>query len=63
MTPASRLEQLEGLEQLRLLELDLPVSVVEIDAVGWDVIELNNPSDVPEIERVLASLATDSASS
>ena len=59
MTPASRLEQLEGLEQLRLLELDLPVSVVEIDAVGWDVNELNNPSDVPEIERVLAERGID----
>jgi 3-deoxy-manno-octulosonate cytidylyltransferase (CMP-KDO synthetase) len=59
MTPASRLEQLEGLEQLRFLELDLSVSVVEIDPLGWDIIELNNPSDVPAIERVLAERGID----
>ena len=52
--PASKLEQLEGLEQLRFLELGLPVSVCEFDPLGWDVIELNNPTDVPVIERVLA---------
>lgn len=57
--PASRLEQLEGLEQLRFLELGLPVSVVELDPVGWDVIELNNPSDVAAIERVLAERSID----
>jgi 3-deoxy-manno-octulosonate cytidylyltransferase (CMP-KDO synthetase) len=57
--PASRLEQMEGLEQLRFLELELPVSVVELDPLGWDVIELNNPSDVPAIERVLAERGID----
>ena len=50
----SQLEQLEGLEQLRFLDLGLPVSVVQLDPLGWDSIELNNPSDVPLIERVLA---------
>lgn len=50
----SPLEQLEGLEQLRFLDLGLPVSVVQLDPLGWDSIELNNPSDVPLIERVLA---------
>ena len=50
----SELEQLEGLEQLRFLDLGLPVSVVQLDPLGWDSIELNNPSDVPLIERVLA---------
>ena len=57
--PASRLEQMEGLEQLRFLELELPVSVVELDPIGWDVIELNNPSDVAAIERVLAERGID----
>jgi 3-deoxy-manno-octulosonate cytidylyltransferase (CMP-KDO synthetase) len=57
--PASRLEQMEGLEQLRFLELELPVSVVELDPLGWDVIELNNPSDVAAIERVLAERGID----
>jgi 3-deoxy-manno-octulosonate cytidylyltransferase (CMP-KDO synthetase) len=50
----SQLEKLEGLEQLRFLDLGLPVSVVQLDPLGWDSIELNNPSDVPLIERVLA---------
>jgi 3-deoxy-manno-octulosonate cytidylyltransferase (CMP-KDO synthetase) len=50
----SQLEQLEGLEQLRFLDLGMPVSVVPLDPLGWDSIELNNPSDVPVIERILA---------
>lgn len=50
----SSLEHLEGLEQLRFLDLGLPVSVVELDPLGWDSIELNNPSDVSLIEGVLA---------
>ena len=52
--PASELETLEGLEQLRFLEIGVPVSVVQLDPLSWDAIELNNPSDVPAIERVLA---------
>ena len=51
--PPSPLEELEGLEQLRFLEADLPVRVVTFDPVGWDCIELNNPEDIPAIERVL----------
>lgn len=51
--PPSDLELLEGLEQLRFLDLGMPVSVVELDPLNWDAIELNNPSDVPTIERVL----------
>ena len=52
--PPSELEQLEGLEQLRFLDQGMPVSVVPIDPLGWDPIELNNLSDVAPIERVLA---------
>lgn len=52
--PPSLLEELEGLEQLRFLHLSLPVSVVQLDPLSWDSIELNNPSDLPAIERVLA---------
>lgn len=55
----SEAEQLEGLEQLRFLDLDMPVSVVPIDALDWDSIELNNPSDVPAIERILAERGVD----
>ena len=51
--PASTLEALEGLEQLRFLDLGLPVSVVRLEPLDWDSIELNNPSDVPVIERIL----------
>lgn len=55
----SELENLEGLEQLRFLDLGLPVSVVQIEQLNWDSIELNNPSDVPQIERVLADRGID----
>lgn len=47
------LEQLEGLEQLRFLDLGLPVSVVTLDPLDWDAIELNNPGDKPVIEQIL----------
>lgn len=55
----SRLESLEGLEQLRFLDLGLPVSVVQVDELQWASIELNNPSDVSIIERVLAEREID----
>lgn len=51
--PVSQLEQLEGLEQLRFLDLGLSVGLVHLDPLDWDSIELNNPSDVPVIERIL----------
>lgn len=57
--PMSQLEQLEGLEQLRFFDLRLPVSIVQLDPLSWDPIELNNPSDVPTIERVLAERGID----
>lgn len=52
--PVSQLEQLEGLEQLRFLDLGLAVGLVHLDPLAWDAIELNNPSDVPVIERILS---------
>lgn len=55
--PPSRLEQLEGLEQLRFFDLDMPISIVEIEPLDWDPIELNNPEDVPVIERILQQRA------
>lgn len=51
--PASALEELEGLEQLRFLDRRLPVRVVEVDATGYDIWELNNPEDLPVIEAAL----------
>lgn len=55
----SPLEQAEGLEQLRFLDLGMCVSVVRLEPLEWDSIELNNPSDVPIIERVLAERGID----
>lgn len=52
--PVSRLEELEGLEQLRFLDVGLAIGLVHLDPLAWDAIELNNPSDVPVIERILA---------
>lgn len=51
---ATVLEELEGLEQLRFLDLGIPVRVVEVDGRGYDIWELNNPEDVPLIESALA---------
>lgn len=58
--PASepgRLEALEGLEQLRFLERGRPVLCVEVESRGRQFWELNNPSDVPRIEAMMAAMA------
>ena len=47
------LEQLEGLEQLRFLDIGVPVAAVQCDPPAWDVIELNNPTDLAPIEENL----------
>jgi 3-deoxy-manno-octulosonate cytidylyltransferase (CMP-KDO synthetase) len=52
--PIGPLETLEGLEQLRFLEQGRAVTCVEVDARGRQFWELNNPSDVPVIEAMLA---------
>ncbi|HZU65199.1 MAG TPA: 3-deoxy-manno-octulosonate cytidylyltransferase [Novosphingobium sp.] len=52
--PPSRLEQEEGLEQLRFFEGEGGIAVVDLAEPGWPVIELNNPEDAPLIEAVLA---------
>lgn len=57
--PPSRLEQLEGLEQLRFSDIGLPVGVALCPPPAWDAIECNNPGDVALIERVLADLGID----
>ena len=49
----SALEALEGLEQLRFLDEGQVVKVLPFDPVGWDCIELNNPTDVAPIEAIL----------
>ena len=50
------LEQLEGLEQLRFLERGAHMLCVEVAARGRQFWELNNPEDVPKIERMLAEM-------
>lgn len=55
--PVGPLEALEGLEQLRFLEQGRPVLCVEVLAQGREFWELNNPSDVPVIEAMMARMA------
>ncbi|WP_415922376.1 3-deoxy-manno-octulosonate cytidylyltransferase [Tateyamaria sp. SN6-1] len=50
------LETLEGLEQLRFLENGRQVLCVEVEARGRQFWELNNPSDVPRIEAMMAAM-------
>lgn len=54
--PMGPLEQLEGLEQLRFLENGRRVLCVEVDAQGRQFWELNNPEDVPKIEKMMAEM-------
>ena len=53
--PIGPLETLEGLEQLRFLEQGRPVLCVQVESRGRQFWELNNPSDVPIIESMLAT--------
>ncbi len=54
--PVGPLERLEGLEQLRFLENGRAVLCVEVSAQGRQFWELNNPSDVPVIEAMMAAM-------
>lgn len=54
--PVGPLEQLEGLEQLRFMEQGGTVRCVEVDARGKQFWELNNPEDVPVIERMMQEM-------
>jgi 3-deoxy-manno-octulosonate cytidylyltransferase (CMP-KDO synthetase) len=52
-TPPSELEQLEGLEQLRFLDVGVPIAVVDVAPPPYGLRELNNPEDVAPIEQAL----------
>ncbi|MGR3485293.1 MAG: 3-deoxy-manno-octulosonate cytidylyltransferase [Paracoccaceae bacterium] len=54
--PATELEGLEGLEQLRFLAHGAPVLCVPVEARGRGFWELNNPSDVARIEGMMAQM-------
>ncbi len=54
--PVGPLEGLEGLEQLRFLENGRKVLCVQVQARGRQFWELNNPSDVPVIEAMMAAM-------
>lgn len=54
--PSGPLEDLEGLEQLRFMENGRAVLCVEVAAKGRQFWELNNPSDVPKIEQMMADM-------
>jgi 3-deoxy-manno-octulosonate cytidylyltransferase (CMP-KDO synthetase) len=54
--PEGPLEKLEGLEQLRFMENGLRVRCVEVENPGQEFWELNNPEDVPRVERILVQL-------
>lgn len=49
----SHLELLEGLEQLRFADLGIPVGLALTTPPAHDMIECNNPHDVPLIEAAL----------
>ena len=51
--PVGKLEELEGLEQLRFLENNQLVKCVSVSARGRVFWELNNPNDVKRIEKVI----------
>ncbi|MFA5121360.1 3-deoxy-manno-octulosonate cytidylyltransferase [Zavarzinia sp.] len=57
--PVMPLEKLEGLEQLRFLEMGWPIRAVEVEARGHSFWELNNPQDIPLIENYLAKMGID----
>ncbi|MEM6409043.1 MAG: manno-octulosonate cytidylyltransferase [Pseudomonadota bacterium] len=50
------LESHEGLEQLRFLENGHVILCVEVDARGREFWELNNPEDVPRLERMMRDM-------
>ncbi|WP_187428425.1 8-amino-3,8-dideoxy-manno-octulosonate cytidylyltransferase [Roseobacter fucihabitans] len=57
--PVGPLEKLEGLEQLRFMENGRSVLCVEVASKGRQFWELNNPEDVPKIEKMMLDMGLD----
>jgi 3-deoxy-manno-octulosonate cytidylyltransferase (CMP-KDO synthetase) len=57
--PTGPLETLEGLEQLRFMEQGRAVLCDEVEAKGRQFWELNNPSDVPKLEAMMAEMGVE----
>ena len=53
--PPTALERLEGLEQLRLLELGLPVAAVEVAPPRFDISGIDTVADIARAEALIAA--------
>lgn len=53
-TPPTLLENLEGLEQLRLLELGIPVTTVPVDPPLFDSSGIDTEADIARVEALIA---------
>lgn len=53
--PATTLEQLEGLEQLRLLELGLRIDAVEVAPPRFDISGIDTAADITRAEALIAA--------
>lgn len=53
-TPPTELERLEGLEQLRLLELGLSIDAVEIAPPRFDISGIDTAADIARAEALIA---------
>lgn len=51
---ASPLEEAEGLEQLRFLDIGIPIRLVDVAVPPGGLWEVNNPEDVAQVEAVMA---------
>lgn len=52
--PPTALEALEGLEQLRLLELGIPIMTVAVDPPRFDSSGIDTEADIVRVERLIA---------
>ncbi|WP_262504465.1 cytidylyltransferase domain-containing protein [Sphingobium sp. KCTC 72723] len=52
--PPTVLEELEGLEQLRLLELGIPVMTVPVDPPSFDSSGIDTEADITRVEALIA---------